>query len=232
MSKVIDITYNIFNKNTLTVDATVTEDDKISSESGTVETLLLTIYDSNTKEVLQKDSVTGVLPLKVSVEVYFADLDGKGASCTAVANRKPVAVSDAETLQNDETRKQQEINIEKLQDLLTVSGSYTMASRVETGHPTACSVSKTKFMIQPDTDYKLAEPPENASLLFAAGSAEAIAYPGEIRYGKKAVSFPDKWEIGNNRNVPLPLTFHCDMTLQKAGKPVMTRVATLTFSLK
>lgn len=232
MSRIIDITYGIYKKNTLTVDATVIEDEKTSLDSDTPETLLLTIYDPDTKDVLQQNSVAGVLPLKVSVEVYFTDLDEQGVSCIAVANLSPVKEQADNPLQNDQTRKQQEINIEKLQDILTPSCSYTMTSYVETGQPTVCSVSKTIFMMQPDADYDLVGQPEHASLLFAAGSAEVIAYSGKIIYKKGSVCFPDKLKIGDNSNVPLPLTLTCDVILQQKSEPKIVRVATLKFLTK
>lgn len=232
MSRIIDITYGIYKKNTLTVDATVTEDGKVSSDSDTPETLLLTIYDPDTKDVLEQNSTAGVLPLKVSVEVYFTELDEQGASCIAVANLSPVKEQTDNPLQNDQTRKQQKINIEKLQDILTPSCSYTMTSCVETGKPTVCSVSQTKFMMQPDADYDLVGQPEHASLIFAAGSAEVIAYTGKIIYGKESVCFPDKLRIGDNSNVPLPLTLTCDVTLQQKSESKITRVGTLKFYSK
>lgn len=232
MSRIIDITYGIYKKNTLTVNATVTEDEKTSSDSDILETLLLTIYDPDTKDVLEQNSTAGVLPLKVSVELYFADLDEQGASCIAVANLSPVKEQTDNLIQNDQVRKQQEINIEKLQDILTPSCSYTMTSCVETGKPTVCSVSETKFMMQPDADYDLVGQPENASLLFAAGSAEVIAYSGKITYKKGSVYFPDKLKIGDNSNVPLPLTFTCDVTLQHKSEPKIMRVGTLKFYSK
>lgn len=232
MSRIIDITYGIYKKNILTVDATVTEDGKVSSDSDTPETLLLTIYDPDTKDVLQQNSVAGVPPLKVSVEVYFTDLDEQGASCIAVANLSPVKEQSDNPLQNDQTRKQQEINIEKLQDILTPSCSYTMTSCVETGQPTVCSISKTKFMMQPDADYDLVGQPENASLLFAASSAEVIVYSGKIIYRKRSVRFPDKLKISDNSNAPLPLLFSCDVTLQQKSEPKIMRVGTLKFYSK
>lgn len=232
MSRIIDITYSIYKKNTLTVDAIVTENGKTSSDSDTPETLLLTIYDPDTKDVLQQNSVAGILPLKVSAEVYFADLDEQGASCIAVANLSPVKEQSDNPLQNDQTRKQQEINIEKLQDILIPSCSYTMTSCVETGQPTVCSVSETKFMMQPDVDYVLARQPENASLLFAAELAEVIAYSGKIIYGKESVYFPDKFKICDNSNIPLPLIFTCDVTLQQKNEPKIVRVGTLKFLTK
>lgn len=232
MGRIIDITYGIYKKNTLTVGATVTEDGEASLDSDTPETLLLTIYDPDTKDVLQQNSVAGVLPLKVSVEVYFEGLDERGASCIAVANLSPIKEQTDIPLQNDKTRKQQEINIEKLRDILTPSCSYTMTSCVETGQPTVCSVSKTKFMMQPDDDYDLVGQPENASLIFSAGSAQVIAYSGRITYKKGLVCFPENMKIGNNSNVPLPLTLTCDVTLQQKGEPKITRVGTLKFLTK
>ncbi len=232
MSKIIDITYDILEKNILTVYATVMEEEQTASDSDALETLSLLIRDPDTHDILVQDSVTGTLPLKVKVELYSADMDEEGADYIAVAS---CIAADTQTdlpLQNDKIYKQQEINIERLKDILHASCSYTLTSCVETDRPTRCAVSKTRLMLQPAADYKLLGLPENASLLFSADSSDCIPYSGKVTYHKKSVLFPTKFEIGNDRKIPLPLDFSCEVTLQKKSKPSLKRVVVLKFSAK
>lgn len=229
MSRMINITYDILKKNTLTVYAEIEEEADGTSESGRQETVTLTVYTPDMQTILERNSVTGDLPLAVSVEVYYEDIDEKGASCIAVANR---TTDGADFVQDDETRKQQEINIERLQDIITLSCSYTLTSCAATGCPTLCAVSQTRLQIEPCTDYKLVGRPENASLLCASETRESYRYSGRIVYNRKEIRFPERFQIGNDSNIPLPLMFTCEATLQKISGPKFTRVAVLKFLSK